>query len=203
MIRYEFNDLKPVTRMPYAPYLDDLTPYMLFAPEKISYYGTTGSMASWTSFGKWQYDLAVDRDLIPDSYLQPLREQLSDCHTDREKIVKVCNFVDKNTRYVSLQLGIGGYQPATAVSVAVTGLGDCKGLSNYMHTLLKDVGIDSRLVAIGTEDSRLIPDFANVNQLNHMVLAALLEQGKDTVWLECTNSKLSPGYIHEGISGHD
>ncbi len=203
VIRYEFNDLKPVTRMPYAPYLDDLTPYMLFAPEKISYYGTTGSMASWTSFGKWQYDLAVDRDLIPDSYLQPLREQLSDCHTDREKIVKVCNFVDKNTRYVSLQLGIGGYQPATAFSVSHMGCGDCKGLSIFMHGILKSIGIDSRLVAIGTDEPDLLHYYPNVNQLNHMILAVLLEQGRDTVWLECTNSKLPVGYIHDDISGHD
>ena len=203
VIRYEFNDLKPVTRMPYAPYLDDLTPYMLFAPEKISYYGTTGSMASWTSFGKWQYHLAADRDLIPDSYLQPLRKQLSDCHTDREKIVKVCNFVDENTRYVSLQLGIGGYQPATAFSVSHMGLGDCKGLSNFMHGILKSIGIDSRLVVIGTDEPDLLRDYPNVNQLNHMILAVLLEHGRDTVWLECTNSKLPAGYIHDDISGHD
>lgn len=203
ILRFTLNGIAPLTRVPYAPSLDEQAPYVFFSPEKFSYYGTMGSMSSWSSFGSWNYGLVEDRQLLPESHLEKVREVIADCHTEREKIAKLYEYMGRNTRYVSLQLGIGGYQPATAVSVAVTGLGDCKGLSNYMHTMLKGIGIDSRLVAIGTEDPKLIPDFANVNQLNHMVLAALLEQGKDTVWLECTNSKLSPGYIHEGISGHD
>ena len=202
-LRFTLTNLAPLTRVPYAPSLDEQAPYVLFVPEKFSYYGTTGSMSSWSSFGKWNYGLTADRQLLPESHLEKVRELIADCHTEREKIAKLYEYMGKNTRYVSLQLGIGGYQPATAVSVAITGLGDCKGLSNYMHTMLKGIGIDSRLVAIGTEDPKLIPDFANVNQLDHMVLAVMLEQGKDTVWLECTNSKLSPGYIHEDISGHD
>ena len=203
VIKYVFSDLKPVTRMSYAPSSDDQVPYVLFAPEKISYYGTTGSMASWTSLGKWHYDLVKDRELLPESYIQQVKELVADCHTDREKIAKLCSFVDRNTRYVSLQLGIGGYQPATAFSVAQMGLGDCKGLSNFMRGLLKGIGIDSRLVAIGTDEPELIRSHPNVNQLNHMILAVLLEQGKDTVWLECTNTKLPAGYIHDDISGHD
>lgn len=203
VLRFTLTGLAPLSRVPYAPSLDEQAPYVLFAPEKFSYYGTEGSMNSWFSFGKWNYGLTADRQLLPESHLEKVREVIADCHTEREKIAKLYEYMGKNTRYVSLQLGIGGYQPATAVSVAITGLGDCKGLSNYMHTMLKGIGIDSRLVAIGTEDPKLIPDFANVNQLDHMVLAVMLEQGKDTVWLECTNSKLSPGYIHESISGHD
>lgn len=203
VIRYVLDDLKPVARMPYASSLDEQVPYVMFAPEKISYYGTTGSMASWTSFGKWHFGLVMDRELLPESYMQQVNELLADCHTDREKIAKLCNFVDKNTRYVSLQLGIGGYQPATAFSVAQMGFGDCKGLSNFMRGLLKGVGIDSRLVAIGTDEPDLIRNYPNVNQLNHMILAVLLEQGRDTVWLECTNTKLPAGYIHNDISGHD
>ena len=202
-LRFTLTNLAPLTRVPYAPSLDEQAPYALFVPEIFSYYGTTGSMSSWSSFGSWNHGLTVDRQLLPESHLEKVREVIADCHTEREKIAKLYEYMGKNTRYVSLQLGIGGYQPATAVSVANTGMGDCKGLSNYMYTLLKDVGIDSRLVVIGTEDPKLISGFANVNQLNHMVLAVMLEQGKDTVWLECTNSKLSPGYIHEGISGHE
>lgn len=202
-LRFTLTNLAPLTRVPYAPSLDEQAPYVLFVPEKFSYYGTTGSMSSWSSFGSWNHGLTVDRQLLPESHLEKVREVIADCHTKREKIAKLYEYMGKNTRYVSLQLGIGGYQPATAVSVAITGMGDCKGLSNYMLTLLKELGIESRLVAIGTDDPKLIPDFANVNQLDHMVLAVMLEHGKDTVWLECTNSNLSPGYIHEGISGHE
>ncbi len=203
LLRFTLTGLAPLTRVPYAPSIDEQAPYVLFAPEKFSYYGTVGSMSSWSSFGSWNNSLTEDRQLLPESHMAKVREIIADCHTEREKIAKLYEYMGKNTRYVSLQLGIGGYQPATAVSVAITGMGDCKGLSNYMLTLLKELGIESRLVAIGTEDPKLIPDFANVNQLDHMVLAVMLEHGKDTVWLECTNSNLSPGYIHEDISGHE
>ena len=148
ILRFTLNGIAPLTRVPYAPSLDEQAPYVFFSPEKFSYYGTMGSMSSWSSFGSWNYGLVEDRQLLPESHLEKVREVIADCHTEREKIAKLYEYMGKNTRYVSLQLGIGGYQPATAVSVAITGLGDCKGLSNYMHTMLKGLGIDSRLEKI-------------------------------------------------------
>lgn len=203
MLRYTLDGLNPMSRIPFAPNLDELVPYVLFAPEQISYFGTTGSMESWKSFGRWHYGLARGRDYLPEPQQQKIRELTKDCKTEREKIARIYDFLGQTTRYVAMELGIGGYQPALANSVMQMGFGDCKGLSNYMHALLKAVGIESRLVAIGTDEPHLILDFANVNQLNHMILAVMLEQGKDTLWIECTNPKLPVGYVHPGISGHD
>ncbi|MCQ2220216.1 MAG: transglutaminase-like domain-containing protein [Prevotella sp.] len=203
VLRYSLSGLTPVTRVPFAPYLDEQVPYALFAPEQISYYGATGNMNQWSSLGRWQYGLANGRQDIPEPFMGRIRDMVADCHTEREKVARLYDYLGKNTRYVAIELGIGGYQPAAASSVSKLGFGDCKGLSNYMHALLKGVGIESRLVAIGTDDPVLYPDFANVSQLNHMVLAVLLGEKKDTVWLECTNPKFPLGYVHKGISGHD
>lgn len=202
-LRYALEGMQPVARMPYALDMDERMPFVMFAPEEIRSHGSTGSMDSWTSFGSWLYGLAKDRQLLPESHLNKIRALVADCHTERAKIARLYDFLGQNTRYVAVELGIGGYQPEAAHTVMQMGFGDCKGLSNYMHSMLKAIGIESRLAAIGTDEPNLIPGFANANQLDHMILAVLLEQGKDTLWMECTNPKLPTGYVHNHISGHD
>ena len=113
----------------------------------------------------------------------------------------VYDYLAKTTRYVSIQLGIGGLQPIAATDVCRTGFGDCKGLSNYTRAMLKELGIPSTYTVISTTNERLLPDFSSANQMNHVILQVPLPQ--DTLWLECTNPQLPFGYVHQGIAGHD
>jgi len=98
-----------------------------------------------------------------------------------------------NTRYVGVQLGIGGYKPIAAEKVFSVNYGDCKALSNYMKAMLEVAGIKSNLVVIGNGMPSLNKNFASVNQANHMILCVPLE--KDTTWLECTSQYVPLGYI--------
>ena len=67
--------------------------------------------------------------------------------------------------------------------------------------MLEAVGIPSNYVVISTKNERLFSDFANEQQTNHVILQVPLPN--DTLWLECTNTELPFGYMHEGIVGHD
>jgi transglutaminase-like putative cysteine protease len=179
---------------PYAPYATNLGPGVLTAPEEFELEARRGSMRTWQDLGRFLYQLNEGRDQLP----EPLRRQVLELvggETDvLKKIQKVYGFVQQHTRYVSIQLGIGGWQTIPASVVAEKGYGDCKALSNYTYALLKTVGIPSywAVVAAGQHTADVLPDFP-ASRFNHMILCVPV--AKDTVWLECTDQHAPAGYV--------
>ena len=201
VITLHVKDLPPLKQEPYSRPLHERLPMAWFAPTDFVYYGTKGSLHDWTDYGKWEYSLIQDRDQLTDAERQELHQLTDGLKTDREKVEAIYRRLEKTTRYVAILLGIGGQQPAPASSVSKSGFGDCKGLSNYMRAMLKEVGIHSNYTTISTTNRHLLKDFASVGQMNHVILQVPLKQ--DTLWLECTNPQLPMGYVHDQIAGHD
>lgn len=195
------KSLPAVRKEPYGPDMYDLLPRIIFVPEHFSWAGTQGSMKSWQTYGQWQYQLLEGRSELPPALKEELHKLTASCNSPYEKVAAIYQYLGKTTRYVSIQLGIGGLQPIPAANVHRTGFGDCKGLSNYMRAMLAEVGIPSFYTVISTYHKKLLPDFASVNQMNHVILQVPLPG--DTLWLECTNPDIPLGYIHHSIAGHD
>jgi hypothetical protein len=112
----------------------------------------------------------------------------------KKKIDLLYNYMQQNTRYISIQLGIGGWQPFDASYVSQKKYGDCKALTNFMYSLLKEAGIRSlyTLVKAGRHSRYMVEDFP-AQQFNHAILSIPLT--KDTMWLECTSQTLPTGYM--------
>jgi hypothetical protein len=201
ILSLEVNDLPMLKQEPYTRPLRERLPMAWFAPTDFYYYGTKGSLRNWTDYGKWEYSLIKGRDLLSDAERHELHQLTDGLKTDREKVEAIYKRLEKTTRYVAILLGIGGQQPAPAADVSKSGFGDCKGLSNYMRAMLKEVGISSNYTTISTTNRRFQKDFASVGQMNHVILQVPLQH--DTLWLECTNPQLPMGYVHEDIAGHD
>ena len=138
--------------------------------------------------------------MLPDDAITKIKEVTQNCTNDKEKVAALYQMLGKNTRYVNLNLGIGGFQPMQACDVWRLGFGDCKALSNEMKAMLKVVGIPSHLVAIGLDSKNLMVNMPNFQQMDHMILEIPLP--KDTCFVECTNTDLPLGYIHDIIRGH-
>ncbi len=181
------SKLSPIIKEPFGPDFTELFPRVYFAPSAFKYDKSEGDMSNWQKYGEWQYRLLDGRDLLTEPFRAKLHELTAHCTTDRDKVKAIYDYLAKTTRYVSIQLGIGGLQPIAAADVCRTGFGDCKGLSNYTRAMLKELGIASTYTVISTTNERLLPDFSSANQMNHVILQVPLPQ--DTLWLECTNHR--------------
>lgn len=201
VIEVTASKLLPIQKEPFGPDFAKLFPRIYFAPSAFKYDKSEGDMSTWQKYGEWQYKLLDGRDELTEPFRNKLHGLTAHCSTDREKVKAIYDYLAKTTRYVSIQLGIGGLQPIAASDVCRTGFGDCKGLSNYTRAMLKEIGIPSTYTVISTTNERLLPDFSSANQMNHVILQVPLP--KDTLWLECTDPSLPFGYIHQGIAGHD
>ncbi len=177
-----------------APSFSEIAPVVFFAPSQFEVQGYKGDMSTWEGYGKFMYQLIKGRDVLPDEIKKKVHELTDDNKNQKEKIFILYDFLQKNTRYISVQLGIGGWQPFEAAYVAEKKYGDCKALSNYMIALLKEAGITGKYVEIygGKSFPAFMEDFPS-SQSNHVI--SCVPMGKDTVWLECTSQTVSPGYM--------
>ena len=195
-MHWEAKNLPAISKSFAAPNWKELVISVSLAPTQFSIGDYKGDMSSWKEFGKFIYTLKKDRDRLPEDIIQKVQQLTNGITTDKEKIKLLYEFMQKNTRYISVQLGIGGWQPFDATYVAKKGYGDCKALSNYMYSLLKAAGIRSyyTLVSAGGDfkNHQLITEFPS-NQFNHVILCVPLQN--DTMWLECTSQSLAAGYM--------
>lgn len=168
-------------------------PRILTAPGDFEIEGYTGNMNSWESFGKFIAKLNEGTRQLPETSIARFRALVADCSDDPCKISKLYDYLQANTRYVSIQLGIGGWRPMPAADVDQYKYGDCKALSNYFCAMLDAVGIQGyyTLISGGNNYNYLKRDFPS-SQFNHVVVC--VPQGQDTVWVECTSQQEALGY---------
>ena len=111
------QSLPAIKKEPYSPSLSELLPRIYFTPLNFSFERTKGSMESWQSYGEWQYQLLSGRDQLPSTLKEELEKRTASCNTPYEKIAAIYQYLASTTRYVSIQLGIGGLQPIAAADV--------------------------------------------------------------------------------------
>ncbi len=175
----------------------DLTPQVIIGASNFRMQNYSGNMETWQDFGKFVYALKQGKDQLPQDVKAKVHQLTNGITDTRQKINLLYEFMQSNTRYIGIQLGIGGWQPFDATYVATKRYGDCKALSNYMYSLLKEAGINSyyTLIHADSDSKDLMIDFPS-SQFNHVILCVPVQ--KDTVWLECTSQTVPAGYLGFG-----
>ncbi|MCC3158833.1 DUF3857 domain-containing protein [Hymenobacter sp. 15J16-1T3B] len=191
---WQLQELPATELEPQSPPLEELVPTVYTAPTAFEVQGVRGDLTSWQGLGQWEYQLNQDRGQLSPETTAKVAELVKGIADPKERARRVYQYLQSSTRYVSIQLGIGGYQAFPASTVASTGYGDCKALSNYCMALLKAAEVPSycALVGAGRNRAALRTGFPS-NQFNHMILCVPLKQ--DTVWLECTSQSEAFGYM--------
>jgi len=191
--------IKAVEREPMLARPQEALAGVWIAPAQFEVKNYIGSMSSWQEFGAFMYRLNAERDILSPMMQAKVQEMTTDLTTDVEKIEILYRFLQDNMRYVSVQLGIGGWQTFDAEYVESNKYGDCKALTNFMKAMLKTAGIEAypALIRNGKTPYELTEEFA-LPSFNHVILYVPSEE----IWLECTSNSYPPNYIGASNANH-
>ena len=194
-LHFEANNLKAIKAEAFAPDFSVFAPELKLALQEFDMKGVKGTNTSWQSFGKWvDTDLNKGTETLPENVISEITKLTSAASSNIEKAIIVYKYMQDKTRYISVQVGIGGWKPMLASDVDKLSYGDCKALSNYTKALLKAVGIDSYYTLIyGKRDIESIDKAFSSQQGNHAILAMPYQD--NYVFLECTSQTTPFGYI--------
>jgi hypothetical protein len=203
METWECNQVKAVEYEPFGVSLKERLPNVFLMPVRLEYGNYTGIANTWKEYGQWINDLYSGRDAINETEKATLSKILKNTPDTIQKMKSLYQYMQEHTRYVGIQLGIGGFQPFPAQTVFETGYGDCKALTNYMHSLLKQIGILSypALVSSGVYIEPIFQDFPNFQQFDHVILCIPFKN--DTIWLECTDQSIPFGFLGDFTDDRD
>lgn len=184
--------------LPYGPEWRSVAPALHIAPSVFNISGTEGKLRTWDDFGAWMHSLHAGRQVLPPDLARMVDAIAAETTDTRELVQRLYELMQDRTRYISVQLGIGGWQPFSAEYVHERGYGDCKALTNYIWAMLKHVDIEAypALIYLDRTPPPLLEDFPS-NQFNHEVLAVPVDQ--DTLWLEATSQTIPFAHVHSGI----
>ena len=190
--KYEYNSINARTFLP----------QLKVSLDRFSLKGIHGYGANWHDFGKWMHDYLIQgRDQLDANTISEVKKLVIGIDDPIEKAKKVYQYMQNKTRYISVQVGVGGWEPIPAREVDNVGYGDCKGLTNYTKALLDLVGVESYYTILYAKDRRDIDKEFTSFSGNHAILN-IPHNGKD-IWLECTSQITPFGFLGDFTDDRD
>ena len=177
-----------------SPDFVKIYPRVMMGLEVFNLEGVDGTAKNWKEYGQWFSEkILLGTNNLPDETISKIKN-LVGTETDPIKKAKIVyKYVQSKSRYISVQLGIGGFKPMLANDVDRLSYGDCKALSNYTRALLNAVDVPSYYTELyGDSDKTDIEsDFSSL-QGNHAILA--VPNKNEYVFLECTSQDAPFGF---------
>ncbi len=134
---------------------------------------------TWQGIGEWYETLSHDR-LVPSPEINAKVAELTAGKTDfYERAEAIGEFVQKQIRYFSIDLGIGGYQPHAAADTFRGRYGDCKDKATLLAAMLSSAGLHGALVMVHTERAVVNPDDPSIVG-NHVIGAIEIPTGYES-----------------------
>lgn len=117
------------------------------------------------------------------------------------KIDSIAAWVRDNIRYVAIEHGDYAFSPAAPAEVLKCRYGDCKGSASLLKSMMQAVGIDGRVVWIGTSGHSNLTweEHPARTTGNHMIAAAVV--GDSIIYIDGTIGNSPAGHIPAGIRG--
>ncbi|MGH7559458.1 MAG: DUF3857 domain-containing transglutaminase family protein [Gemmatimonadales bacterium] len=154
--------------------------------------------SDWKDVGAWFAGLARDRYAMTPALERKVAELVRGARTLDDSIRALHRYVADEVRYVSVSLGIGGYQPRPASEVLASGFGDCKDKAVLFIALLRRIGVSASPVLLnnGGDVTRELPSIA---QFDHAIAAVDRPGGR--IYVDLTASRFPWGQVPGSIQG--
>jgi hypothetical protein len=131
---------------------------------------TIASPLTWADIGRWYAGNAKGRYTLTPELERKVIELVRDAKTRADTIRAIHRWVAQDIRYVSIALGLGGYQPRTPEETMRTAFGDCKDKATLFVAALARLGIPAFPVLLDSDGAadRRLPSIA---QFDHVIAA--------------------------------
>ncbi len=177
-----------------SPDFIKIYPRVMLSLESFSLEGVDGTAKNWKEYGQWFSEKILHGTSELSAETITKVKSLVGSEKDPIKKAKIIyQYLQNKSRYISVQVGIGGFKPMSASDVDRLSYGDCKALSNYTRALLNAVDVPAYYTELYGDSNKIDiePDFFSV-QGNHVILA--IPNQNEYVFLECTSQDNPFGY---------
>jgi len=194
-IIYQAENIQAFKYEELGPGFSAIAPRLKTRLKNFTLKGVEATVSDWNDLGAWiDNKLLKNQDELPESTKSTIKDLVKGVDDQLEKAKIVYQFVQDNTRYISVQIGIGGWRPISAIEVDKVKYGDCKGLSNYTKALMNYVGVEANYVVVHAGNAKLdFDEDFSVLQGNHAILA--IPYKGEYYWIDCTSQVNPFGFI--------
>ena len=147
---------------------------------------------SWEQVGSWYYGLQHERSAPTPAIRAKALELTKGLDNQEAKIKALYQFVSLDFRYISLDFGIGRYQPHAADEVLANRYGDCKDKHTLLAALLEATGIPAYPALMNSGQS-IDPAVPSPGQFNHLI--TVVPVGKTMLFLDTTTEVAPYGML--------
>jgi len=130
----------------------------------------------WAEIGNWYDVLASPRTEAPLEINAKAKEIAGPATDFKAKIQTVAGFMQREIRYVGIEVGIGGLQPHAAADIFKYRYGDCKDKATLLISMLNAVGVRATWVLVDTHRGYVDPALPSRDG-NHMIAAIEMPSG--------------------------
>ena len=193
-LSYTATNIPAVKYEDLSPNSSKIFPRVMMGLEYFNLEGVDGNAKNWKEYGQWfSKNILTGTDELSEATKLKIKNLVGNETDPIKKARIVYKYMQEKSRYVGIQVGIGGFKPMLANDVDRLGYGDCKALSNYTRALLNAVDVPSYYTELyGDRDKMDIrSDFCSL-QGNHVILT--IPNGENYVFLECTSQDDPFGY---------
>lgn len=141
----------------------------------------------WESVARWAQPLYRVPPRLSAGLQAEVERIATTANSPRERLLAALRFVQREIRYLGVEIGAGSHAPSAPQLVLERRFGDCKDKTLLTVTLLRALGIEARPALVHTATQRGIYELhPTPNAFNHVLVVARLD-GRE-YWIDPTRS---------------